>query len=189
MSKTMNALRSEHRSIAFFLDLLEKQTALIEQSGETDLPLIIEIVDYFRNFPDMHHHPKEDMVLRHLRQRAEGLDADFFALEHAHETLSGELHAFSRTVAALLRDPSPGTRSDFLHAAKDFIAHEREHMDMEERYFFPAAERWLTDDDWTAIDKAAGEFVDPMTTPEAVQRFRRLSEQIERWQEQPEPAS
>jgi len=183
MNQTMKTLRNEHRSIAYLLDLLERQIDLIEKTGNPDLPLIMEVVDYFRSFPDMYHHPKEDLVLRRLRERATGFDEDFFRLDDDHEHLSDELHIFSKTISALLTDPSPMTRSTFILTARSFIQREREHMAMEDRFFFPAAERWLTDEDWIEIDKIVGQFPDPMAAPDAGQRFIRLNKHLESWRD------
>jgi hemerythrin-like domain-containing protein len=182
VNQTIKILRCEHRNIAILLDLLERQTDLVEKTDEPDLPLIVEIIDYFRSFPDMHHHPKEDIVLRRLRERTEGLDEDFLlGLEDDHDHLSDELYAFSRTVTALMTDPSPMTRSTFILTTRSFIERERQHMAMEEGYFFPAAEHWLTDEDWREIDEAVNQFVDPMSTPHAGYRFRLLTEHLDRW--------
>jgi len=183
MNQTIITLRNEHRSIAYLLDLLERQTDLIEKTGEPNLPLVVEIVDYFRSFPDMYHHPKEDLVLRRLRKRAPGFDEDFFGLDDDHEHLSDELHSFSKTVSALLIDPSPITRSAFLLTARSFIQREREHMAMEERFFFPAAERWLTDQDWSEIDDAIGQFFDPMEAPGTGHRFIQITKHLETWRD------
>ena len=183
MNQTMTILRCEHRSIEFLLDILERQTDFIEKTGDPNLPLIAEIIDYFRSFSDMHHHPKEDLVLRRLCERAEGLDADFFGLEDEHDHLSDELHAFSRTVSAMMTDPCPLTRSAFILTARSFIKRERQHMAKEERYFFPAAEHWLTDEDWKEIDEAVNQFVDPMSVPDAGYRFRHLTEHLDRWRQ------
>ncbi len=179
MNQTIKTLRIEHRNIAYLLDLLERQTDSIEKSGDPDLSLIVEIVDYLRSFPDMYHHPKEDLVLRRLRERATGFDEKFFKLDDDHEHLSDELHSFSKKVSALLTDPSPMTRSDFILSARSFINREREHMAMEERFFLPAAERWLTDEDWNEIDKVVGRFPDPMAALDSGQRFIRINKHLE----------
>lgn len=181
MTNTMTIIRSEHSSIAFLLGLLERQTNLIEKTGQPDLKLITEIADYFRSFPDLHHHPKEDLVLRRLRKRAAGLDTQIDEIELDHDRLSDQLHAFSRTVVALLVDPSPVTRANFLQAARSFIEREREHMAIEERFFFPAAEKWLTDEDWVEIDEAVSQFVDPLSAPDAGHRFFALRGHLDRW--------
>ena len=178
---TLRILRAEHNSIVFLLGLLETQASLMEKTGQPDLKLITEITDYFRSFPDMHHHPKEDIVLRRLRKRAPGLDAEFFGLEAEHEVLSDKLQSFSRAVVALLVDPSPMTRADFIKTVRCFIEHEREHMAIEERFFFPAAEKWLTEEDWIEIDEAVSHFVDPLSAPDAGLRYYSLREKLEWW--------
>jgi hemerythrin-like domain-containing protein len=180
VNQTMRILRCEHRSIEFLLDILERQTDLIENSGEPNLPLIAEIIDYFRSFPDMHHHPKEDLVLRRLCERAKNLYTDFFGLEDEHDHLSNELHAFSRTVSALMIDPCQVTRTAFILTARSFIECERQHMAKEERDFFPAAEHWLTDEDWAEIDEVVKHFVDPMSAPDAAYSFCHLTEHLDR---------
>jgi hemerythrin-like domain-containing protein len=176
----MTILRCEHRSIEFLLDILEWQTDLIEKTGDPNLPLIAEIIDYFRSYPDIYHHPKEDIVLRQLHKRAEGLDADFFGLEDEHDHLSDELHAFSQTVSALMIDPCQVTRTAFILTARSFIERERQHMAKEERYFFPAVEHWLTDGDWAEIDEVVNHFVDPMSEPDTAYHFRHLTEYLDR---------
>ncbi len=178
---TMRILRTEHNSIAFLLGLLETQASLMEKTGQPDLKLITEITDYFRSFPDMHHHPKENLVLRRLRQRAPDLDAEFFGLEAEHEDLSDKLQSFSRAVVALFVDPSPMTRADFIKTLRSFIEHEREHMAIEERFFFPAAEKWLTEEDWSEIDEAVSQFVDHLSAPDAGLLFFSLRKKLERW--------
>jgi hemerythrin-like domain-containing protein len=129
----------------------------------------------------MHHHPKEDIVLRRLRQRAPDLDAEFFGLEAEHEDLSDKLQSFSRAVVALFIDPSPMTRADFIKSVRCFIEHERKHMAIEERFFFPAAEKWLTEEDWIEIDEAVSHFVDPLSAPDAGLRYYSLREKLEWW--------
>jgi len=181
MNATMRILRAEHNSIAFLLGLLETQARLLEKTGQPDLELITEITDYFRSFPDLHHHPKEDIVLRRLRQRAPGLGAEILDLESEHEDLSDELQSFSRAVVALFVDPSPMTRADFLKSAGRFIEHEREHMAIEERFFFPAAEKWLTEEDWSEINEAVSHFVDPLMAPDASLRYFSLREKMGWW--------
>ena len=163
--------------------MLERQTELIEKSGAPNLQLIVEIVDYFRSFPDMHHHPKEDLVLRKLRERAPGFDDEFFGLDDDHDQLSDELHGFSKTVSTLLVDPNPMTRSAFILTARSFIQREREHIAMEERFFFPAAERWLTEADWAEIDSAIVQFDDPMNAPGVGQRFVQIAKHLDAWRD------
>ena len=141
----------------------------------------MQITDYLRSFPDMHHHPKEEIVLRRLHQRAAGLDADFFGLEAEHAELSDELHRFSRTVVALFVDPSPATRAEFIKIVRFFIEHERAHIAIEERFFFPAGEKWLTEEDWSEIDEAVSHFVDPISAPETSQRFLMIREHLANW--------
>ncbi len=178
MTDTLDILRNEHRNIAALLDLLALQADLLERRGQPDLKLITEITDYFRSFPDMYHHPKEDMVLGRLRERVAALEPAIAELESEHEALSDELHILSRAVVALLTDPCPATRADFVQLAHTFVERERHHMAMEERFLFPAAERSLTAEDWLEIDEVVGQFSDPISAPDVRHRFLLLRDRL-----------
>ena len=124
------------------LDLLEEQLARIE-TGTPDYDLILEIIDYFRSFPDLHHHPKEDLVFRTLMRRDPAQAARFGDLEAEHETCSDQLDRFARAVVvALLEAETPRTFADL---ARAFIDTERRHMAGEENVLFPAAMQCLTE--------------------------------------------
>ena len=182
MTHTLDILRNEHRNIGFLLELLARQADLLEHSGQPDLKLITEITDYFRSYPDMYHHPKEDLVLGRLRQRVSALEPAIAELESEHDELSDELHDFSRAVVALLTDPCPATRTEFLKSARHFIGRERQHMADEERFLFPAAEKSLTEGDWEEIDEVVGRFSDPMSEPDNQHRFILLRDRLSEWQ-------
>ncbi len=177
MPATMDMLRSEHRNISRLLDMLDRQFVLFEKTGEPDYELLAEIVDYLRSFPDLYHHPKEDLVLERLKARNPKKAAEVGDLDKEHEEVGERLNTFTRAVAKVLLGTHV-SRDAFLLVAREFVDGERKHMASEERVFFPAAMQSLTDDDWREIDQRVGKFSDPLRSTRAIGRFELLRREL-----------
>jgi hypothetical protein len=62
MPQAIDLLRQEHRNISALLRTLEWQVAAFKNDSQPDPGL-------FPGFPDLYHHPKEDLVFAKLRER------------------------------------------------------------------------------------------------------------------------
>ncbi len=180
MPAAIDAIRSEHRTMSRLLDLLETQIDLFEDTERPDYNLIKEILDYFLTFPDLYHHPKEDLIFRKLKRRAPDSASRFGDLEEQHEEISERLHTFTRAVVNVMLEAEM-PRDVFVKMAREFISGERLHMAGEETAFLPAALRYLSDDDWKEIDAKVDGFSDPLGGEDIKARFSTLSERLKRW--------
>ena len=178
MPRTMQMLQEEHRNISRLLDLLDGQITLIESGRETNLDLILQIIDYLRSFPDLYHHPKEDLIFRKLVQRDAARAALFGDLEAEHETCSDRLDAFARAVVVSLLEAE--TPRSFAAQARAFVDHERRHMAREEDELLPAAMQCLTDDDWREIDLRTAKLRDPLMADHGADQLRLVREALAR---------
>lgn len=187
MSTVADTIRAEHSNMATLLDILEHEIDLFHRGERPDHDVILAIVDYFLSYPDRCHHPKEDAVFRQLRQR-DPEAADLVGnLEAEHEDIGRRLRHFQEAVQNWLKEVEM-PRENFVHAARDFIANERRHMEMEERDFLPAAERLLSEADWAAVAAQIGEEADPLFGGQAAERFEELRQRIIRWESEDEAA-
>lgn len=178
MSETVETLRSEHQNMTRVLGLLEHQVALFEEAGQPDYELIGQIIDYFRRFPDLYHHPKEEVVLARLRERAPDQAERIGDLEGDHEGCSDNLQNLARVVVRVLMGAEV-SREAFVRLAREFIDNERNHMKGEEEVFFPIALEHLTPEDWQAIDEKVHRFSDPLNEPDRPFRFDLLRRHLQ----------
>lgn len=176
----LDMIRKEHRTMTRLLDMLERQIDLFEKTGEPDYELVGEILDYFRSFPDLYHHPKEDLVFKWLEKRDPEQAAAFGNLEEEHEKVSARLVRFTRAIVNVLMQAEV-PREKVVEVARDFIDGERRHMSAEEKYFFPAAERVLSEQDWAEIDARVSKFKDPILEHSAPHRFALVREKLAEW--------
>ncbi|MFZ1103837.1 MAG: hemerythrin domain-containing protein [Hyphomicrobiaceae bacterium] len=180
-SQALDDLRAKHRFMSKLLDMLQEQLKLIADDRQPDGQLLLEIAQYFASFPDLFHHPKEDLILRRLAVLHPGTAETIQALEAEHEEGGRELKRFVRAVVKLVLDPD-ADQDRFLSAALAFMENERGHMAWEEKSFFEAAERALSSQDWADVDARLQPFIKPLCQREAQTRYERVEHAYQAWQ-------
>jgi hemerythrin-like domain-containing protein len=180
MHDIIAALRKEHSNITQLLDILDHQVAKFDRGEDPDYEIVESIVDYFQSFPDLYHHPKEDLVFRRLQQRDAAAAARVGDLQREHEDLAARTRAFASGVRAVL-DEAQVPRQALRTWAREFIDGQREHMQREERLFFPAALRSLTAEDWADIKLRMTDHEDPLFGADVGRRYESLHRDIVAW--------
>lgn len=160
MTKLLQALYDEHRSIAAVLDALQQLLREVQRGKRVDPKVFQQILYYLDVFPERHHHPKEDEVLfRAVRSRTDRADAVIAQLERQHAAGAGAIG----TLAQLLNRWQGGELADaFAQAGADFVARYREHMRLEEEVLMPIAQQALQPADWAAIEAEFARHDDPL---------------------------
>ena len=181
MSEVIRVLRAEHANIATLLKTLEAQVAVLERGDEPDYDIIRTAMDWFLSFPDVYHHPKEDMVFARLQMRNPDAAATIGDLRHKHEELSYWSRTFAEGVRSVLNDAAV-PRAALVTWAQAYINLQVEHMLMEEQLLFPAAEASLTDGDWQELETVMRSEEDPLFGDGVDAHFERLRQMILRWQ-------
>jgi hemerythrin-like domain-containing protein len=143
--------------------------------------LLLEIVQYFTSFPDLFHHPKEDLILRRLVERYPAMAETIQTLEAEHEEGGRELKRFARAVVKLVLHPE-ADQDRFLSAALAFMESERRRVAWEEKSFFEVAEKVLSSREWEEIDAQLGALIKPLCQQEAQTRYERVQHAYEAWQ-------
>ena len=180
MTQIIDSLRSDHSRMTKLLDALERQTGAFEEGGVLDFEIVDGVLHYCRVYPDRHHHPLEDLVFQRLKERCPEVAERLGDLGSEHERLGKLTERFADTLAAVEQD-IPMERQDFIEAARAFVAGYRHHIMMEEKHFFPEAERSLTPEDWRVVAQKATPAADPLFDRRVDDRFDALFEDIVAW--------
>lgn len=187
MAKIIDALRDEHRNIEKLLAVLEHELELFDHNQRPDYDILQSIIQYFEDYPQSCHHPKEEMIFDQLRRRDPRAAMAYGDVDAEHETEAQRLRTFADAVNAVLADQEV-LRENFHRAVHEFIKHQREHLKKEEALLFPAAARVLTSDDWEEIDARLSDRADPLFGGVAEERFHNLERSILRWEQEAEAA-
>jgi hemerythrin-like domain-containing protein len=151
-------LSQEHRNIEKLLAILERELEVFDRGDRPDYEVIRAVISYFEAYPEVYHHPQEDLIFAKLRERDPVAAAKVGDLAREHHKGAERLHRVAHAVKNVLADAEV-LRQNVDTIIRDFIAHERHHMMMEDRDFFPAALKALEPQDWTEIASAVTDLV------------------------------
>ena len=152
MNEVLRLLRKEHKDMAVLLDLLERQIALHKQGSIPDFNIVRGILDYFLTYPDLYHHPKEDLILHKLRARDPAMGAELEGLLSGHEALANLTRRFATATVDQMLHADEVPREWFGSLARKFVDSNRDHMAKEEEHFLPVAQEVLTEEDWADLE-------------------------------------
>lgn len=184
----MKRLHAEHRNIARLLGVLERELKIFDQGDQPDYDVLTGVAEWFKDFPEEAHHPKENIILARLRKKYPDVAAKIGNLEGEHERISTLANTFHNAVTNVLRDAEL-PRGTFHAVIANFIAEQRKHMEMEESRFFPLAEETLKAEDWKAIEAEAGASRDPLFDGEVAKRYAKVAADLIEWERQNEKAA
>ena len=190
-ARAIGIIRDEHRSLAAVLHAWMHALSYARVEGVATEPALMQaIVRYLQTFPVALHHPKEEAYLfKRLRQRTRSVDAELDELERQHERdrqLVVELARQVETLAsASMGGPTVIAALALEDAVRSYAAFLWEHLGREEGVILPAAQRYLTETDWSDIDAAFEENQDPrfggVTDKEYRQLFSRIVNAASGW--------
>lgn len=185
MTRLIDVLRDEHRNIEKLLWVLEQELGVFDRRERPDYETLQAVVDYFAEYPARCHHPKEDMIVDVLKMRDPAAARAVGDIETDHRQECERLRRLAHTIEEV-RTGGELLRQAVDDVVRDFIAHERRHIEAEERALFPAAIKVLRPADWARIDARMNDARDPLFNTTVEQKFRALAERILQWEQENE---
>jgi hemerythrin-like domain-containing protein len=185
MTRLIDVLREEHRNIEKLLGVLEQELVVFDRRERPDYETLQAVVDYFAEYPARCHHPKEDMIVDVLKMRDPAAARAVGDIESDHRQEDERLRRLAHTIENV-RTGGELPRQAVDDVVRDFIAHERRHIEAEERALFPAAIKVLRPADWARIDARMSDARDPLFNTTVEQKFRALAERILQWEQENE---
>jgi len=179
MPDTLALWHAEHENFTKLLDLLENQLALFHEGDSPDYELMLDIMYYMTHYPDVMHHPKEDLVFALMMERDASVASRVGALSNQHASLKSSGEQLVRDLGDIVNG-SILPRERVEASARVYLASFRNHMRVEDNEILPLARRLLGDKDWTAIDAEIDHLEDPLFGSRTEERYAALAEQIAR---------
>jgi len=179
MSDPIALWHAEHVNFATLLGLLEVELDRFHRGQAPDYELMLDVMFYMTHYPDVLHHPKEDLAFARIAERNAGARSIVAELGDQHTMLK---QAGNALVVALddIVNGSITLRDHVEAPGRAYIAAFRRHMDTEETKILPLAATLLTGHDWAAIDRAVRQLDDPVFGKVADKRYAALRRQIAR---------
>ncbi|WP_368413497.1 hemerythrin domain-containing protein [Dongia sp.] len=177
MPRAIAQLQLDHRNMTRLLDLLRRELDAYRAGQALDVDLLGSIMEYSLHYPDLCHHPLENLIYEKLVQRdpAAGAKVGDLLKEHAH---LGELaRKLAAAISNVARD-SELPRAWLEEVIDAYLGSNYRHIEGEEKIFFPLAVSALTEADWAAIESTKPNQADPLFGGKITQSYRTLYERI-----------
>jgi hemerythrin-like domain-containing protein len=170
---------TEHVNFAKLLNILETQLNLFHDGERPNYELMLDVMFYMTNYPDVLHHPREDLAFARIRELDTGTGpmVDELSKQHARLREAGE--QLVRSLSDIVNG-SIASRESVEAPGRAYIASFRSHMWTEEKEILPMAATLLRDQDWAAIKAAIQHIDDPLFGNSAERRYASIHEQIAR---------
>jgi len=141
-------LSAEHRVIEKVLDCLEEMAADVERGGALDVGDATRAIDFLRTFADTCHHGKEE---RHLFRALVGKgwpgdQGPVGVMLSEHEQGRGLIRRMAAASVPTQGEAAPAP-SDFVEAARAYVALLRAHIQKEDQILFVMADQALGADE------------------------------------------
>jgi hemerythrin-like domain-containing protein len=75
----------EHRNIETLLAVLERELEIFDRGDRPDYEVIRAIISYFEVYPEVYHHPQENLVFAKIKIRDPAAAAKVGNLAHEHQ--------------------------------------------------------------------------------------------------------
>src|SRR5208337_2664211 len=113
-------LSREHRDIEKLLAVLERELEIFDRRDRPNYEVIRAIISYFKVYPQIYHHPREDLVFAKLRSRDPAAAAKVGDLAREHQSGAERLHRVAQAVDSMLADRAIH-REDLDTIVREFI--------------------------------------------------------------------
>ena len=185
MPAFVDSLRRDLANMELLLRVLEQEIAVFDHTDRPDFDIIEDIVDYFRFYPAQCHHPKEDLLLAKIKARAPDRAAVLIDIDAERGHAARRLERFAQLVEEVVNDKEVA-RGSLDAAAREFVDHERRHIEFEERELLPSALASLRAQDWADLDARLADTKNPLFSREAEARFEQVKQRIAYWERENE---
>ena len=180
MSQLLDKLHHDHINLSRLLDLLSAQLDALFAGHESDFDLKIELLDYIEHYAEQHHHPTEDIINQAAfsKPAMQEHEALYQRVSREHEALLGMARRFRETLEGIMQGEVL-RRDEVETRGREFIALQRQHIDLEEQEIFPLVSQALSDKEWEKLEQKIPHMDDPVFHRQDFNRFRSLIDYLE----------
>ena len=158
----LERLHAEHQNFARFLYCFRHQiSGFGNPDEETNISLILDMLDYINAYPERWHHPVEDIIFARLLTKEFDQKAVVESVMEDHqklETLTDKLRADFGSVVMDVAIHVEELKAE----AQDYLDAQFAHLDIEEGEIYPLVEEHFDDSDWAELEEQLRGEEDPL---------------------------
>ncbi len=169
MRDLVQLLHADHSNAVRVLRLLEKELGVLKRHFTADLLLMRQVMGYMRQYAELVHHPREDVLFARLATRVTRLRAQLDTLGSEHRVLAAKAQRFFDELQEVAE--APRARADVVRLGGEYVTTLERHMRFEEEEILPVARERLTRADWNDLASAVPGHADPVFGGQVADEF------------------
>lgn len=175
MHPMLERLQQDHVNYSRLMNLLDRQVKHLEHGERTDMLVMRDIMRYMMNYPDVFHHPYEELLFRQMQNKNLPDEAaeTIQSLHREHVQLAELSEELDESLEAAVSG-SIVSREKLINDANAYLNLMREHVRTEERVVFPLIDQTLSTAEWVLLESRGGKVEDPLFGPVIAEEYRRL---------------
>jgi hemerythrin-like domain-containing protein len=178
MHRLLQDLHQDHINFSRVLKFLENQLDILRDSGPANLHALNEVVDYVGSYPDLIHHPREDVIFSvYLEKRAEGGNPEIEGLMEEHQRIIDSTAELATAMQQWLCD-SPVPRERLVDLFADYLRMQWDHLNLEERTIYKLLDEALGGEDWAHIESIMPQGSDPLFHDQMRRRYQNIFDHV-----------
>ncbi len=153
METLITRLRSDHQQIMSISDRLDAEVSVALAGGEVNVAKVLDCFEYLENYPEIFHHPIEDVALGLLLSKglAAELSLSLRCIFSQHQLLSEKVSVLSQQLGAMANNENINLIVLF-SSIRQYVILQREHIQLEEDLLLPAMEVQLQPEDLKKLE-------------------------------------
>lgn len=177
MNNVLDKLHEDHINFIKLLNFLAHQLKLLRDCKSLDLELMLKALQYMKEYPDLVHHPLEDVVFKYFIEHHGQAQNDLKALLQEHSEMPELTDRLIEMVQGALSD-LPQDRQKLCTNLQTYLLKQKEHMDHEEGHVYPVIRDTMTDQEWQNIDSSLETVSDPLFGKKVEKNYQTLLHQV-----------
>jgi hemerythrin-like domain-containing protein len=175
MRPLLDKLHKDHVNLTRLLDLMSRELDALIAGHEANFDLKIEMLDYIEHYAEQLHHPTEEQIneVAFRKKSMQKHKALYDRICKEHVDLIGLASNYRKTLEGAMQGEVL-LREEVEIRGREFVALQRQHIDLEEQEIFPLVERALNDKDWQKLEQEISHTEDPVFSRQDYNRFRSL---------------
>lgn len=147
----LDVLMDEHRGFSLMLDVLDAVAGRLECGADVPMAMLVDVVDFFEHFTDQHHAREEEMLFPLLAKHGIGPDQTVVSVLMSQHDAGRVYGKKMRNEVKRLQQGDPAAGAALAADARGYTELIREHIRIEDEYFYKLADEVLTEAEHAAI--------------------------------------
>jgi hemerythrin-like domain-containing protein len=177
MKPIIEKLHKDHINFIKLLGFLENQQHHLENDQQVNLEDALNALRYMKEYPDLVHHPLENVVFKYTLDNYDEVHSELEALLHEHNEMPELTNKLIEMLQNALADV-PQKREDLSRYLEEYVAAQKNHMNREEALVYPAINLVLTDSDWGNVSSELESVKDPLFGPRVKKSYQDLLKKV-----------